>query len=244
MASHRIFPYLGWFLAAWTAMAAEHHGAVKSAGLAVPGATVTASQGEKKFVTTTDDQGAYTFADLPDGVWTIQVEMFGFGKLSREVGIAPNAPSPEWELKVLSLSALKQESAPAVATAPARATPSRAQGTQRGGVAQPSLQQAIARNGFQRLDVNASAGGATPAGADGLNGGAGNEILTADLNQSASDAFVVNGSVSTGLDLPQQNDWFGFGRGGGIDGVGFGLGGPDLGGPGGPGGPAGPNAAA
>src|ERR1700686_3039035 len=124
MASHRIFPYLGWFLAAWTAVAAEHHGVVKSSGLAVPGATVTASQGEKKLVTTTDDQGAYSFADLPDGVWTIQVEMFGFSKVSREVGIAPNAPSPEWDLKVLSLNALRQESAPAVAAAtPARATP-------------------------------------------------------------------------------------------------------------------------
>src|SRR5579864_1403650 len=234
MASHRIFPYLGWFLAVWTAVAAEHHGVVKSAGLAVPGATVTASQGDKKLVTTTDDQGAYAFADLTDGVWTIQVEMFGFSKLSREVGIAANAPSPEWELKVQSLSALKQESAPAVAAAAvARATPpnapagngrfpnrqglpGRGQGTQSAGgnAARPSLQQAIAQNGFQRLDVNASADGAA-AGTDGLNGGAANEIATADLNQSASDAFVVNGSVSTGLDLPQQNDWFGFGRGGG-----------------------------
>src|ERR1700682_794246 len=128
MASHRIFPYLGWFLAAWTAVAAEHHGVVKSAGLPVPGATVTASQGEKKLLTTTDDRGAYAFADLPDGVWTIQVEMFGFGKLSREVGIAPNAPSPEWDLKVLSVNALKQESAPPMSAAtPARARPPNAQ---------------------------------------------------------------------------------------------------------------------
>jgi len=80
----------------------------ESGGLPLPGAAVTATQGDKKLSTTTDEQGAYSFADLPDGTWTIQVEMFGFAPISREVGIAPNAPSPDWEMKQLSLSALKQ----------------------------------------------------------------------------------------------------------------------------------------
>src|SRR5579872_4254897 len=91
-----------WLFIAFTALtcvavlpAAEHHGVVKSAGLPVPGATVTATQGDKRVATTTDDTGAYSFANLADGTWTIQVEMFGFAPISREVGIAPNAPSPE-----------------------------------------------------------------------------------------------------------------------------------------------------
>src|SRR5215472_6648941 len=89
--------------------ASEHHGTVQSGGLPVPGATVTAVQNDQKLVTTTDDQGRYEFANLPDGVWTIRVEMFGFVTLSREVGIAAEAPSPDWQLQVASLSAAKRD---------------------------------------------------------------------------------------------------------------------------------------
>src|SRR5436190_13213760 len=54
--------------------AAEHHGLVKFAGLPVPGATITATQGDQKFVAISDLQGAYSFPDLADGVWSMQVE--------------------------------------------------------------------------------------------------------------------------------------------------------------------------
>ena len=80
--------------------ASEHHGTVSGAGSPIPGATVTAAQGDKKFVTATDDQGRYSFPDLPDGIWTLQVEALGFAKLSRDVGIAFDAPSPSWELRL------------------------------------------------------------------------------------------------------------------------------------------------
>src|SRR5436190_14344618 len=84
-------------------MAAEHHGIVKSGGLPVPGATVTATKGDEKRTTTTDETGRYAFPELADGAWKIEVEMLGFAKLSNEVGIAFNAPAPEWNLKFLSL---------------------------------------------------------------------------------------------------------------------------------------------
>jgi hypothetical protein len=113
MAPHRIFNYFGRILVAWLAVmalaAAEHHGIVKSNGIPVPGATVTASQGDKKLVTTTDDNGEYAFADLPDGIWTITVEMLGFAKLTREIGVTADAGSPTWDLKVESLSALNSD---------------------------------------------------------------------------------------------------------------------------------------
>src|SRR5450759_3897084 len=87
--------------------ASEHHGIVKFGDMAVPGATVTATQGDKKLVAVTDTQGLYTFADLPDGVWNLQVEMLCFTTLKKEVAIAPNAPSPEWELKLLPFDEIK-----------------------------------------------------------------------------------------------------------------------------------------
>ena len=57
--------------------ATEHYGQVGFTGLAVPGATVTATQGDKQIVTTTDQSGLYRFADLAEGTWTIKIEMRG-----------------------------------------------------------------------------------------------------------------------------------------------------------------------
>lgn len=92
--------------AASSLFASEHRGTVKFNGVPVPGATVTASQGDKKFVAMTDEQGDYRFADLTDGVWNIQVEMLCFETLNKEVAVAPDAPSPEWDLKAMSLDAI------------------------------------------------------------------------------------------------------------------------------------------
>src|SRR6516162_1201847 len=116
MTANRNFRYAAHAFAAWivlgTVCASEHHGTVKSAGLPLPGVSITMTQGDKKVVTTTDDRGAYSFPNLADGVWNLEIEMFGFTKITRDIGIAPNAPSPEWELKLLPLAALKQELAP------------------------------------------------------------------------------------------------------------------------------------
>ena len=49
--------------------APEHSGQVTFGGLPVPGATVTASSGDKQLVTATDEQGQFKFADTGDGVW-------------------------------------------------------------------------------------------------------------------------------------------------------------------------------
>ena len=68
--------------------------------------TVTATQGEKKHTTTTDENGRYAFPELADGVWKLEIEMLGFEKLTNEVGIAHNAPSPDWSLKMATMSAI------------------------------------------------------------------------------------------------------------------------------------------
>jgi hypothetical protein len=232
-------------------LASEHHGWVKSGGVPVPGATITATQGDKSFVTSSDDSGAYSFPDLPDGVWTLRISMLGFSPVTRDIGVAAEAPSPNWELTVVTLDALRNQlkppapvattpAAPAASTAKsAAATPAPTQaaaakpagsgpaGGGRGnwGGGRPSLRQGTQPGGFQRLDVNESA----DAGSDNGGGESAVAMGTGDVTQS-SDAYVVSGSLNNGLNMPQQNDW-GFGGPGGMNG---------MGGPGGPGGIGGP----
>jgi hypothetical protein len=211
-------------------LASEHHGAVQGDGLPIPGATVTATQAAKKFVTTTDDRGEYSFADLPDGLWTLRVESMGFQTLSREVAIATGAPSPTWELRLQTLAEVRQEFAPVAATeepavkaaeiAPQhspqnspQSSPQHAPNTEQAHLTRrPSLRQPAAQGGgFQRLNVNQTG----DLAAAGANSG---DNLAADASQS-SDALFVNGSVNNGLNQPTQNDWSTGGRGG-IGGIG------------------------
>jgi len=113
-------------LVAATLAAAEYHGTVQSHGLKVPGATVTAEQNGRKVVTTTDDLGAFRFADLGAGTWNIAVEMLGFETFTRQIDPTAAAAETAWELKLLSEDALKahlnaSRPAPAVAAGPVSA---------------------------------------------------------------------------------------------------------------------------
>src|ERR1017187_6514768 len=131
MAANRFYTSVGRLLLAaclvvMGLMASEHHGNVKSGGLPVPGASVTAPQGDKKVLTTSDENGLYSFPELADGVWTISVEMLGFEKVSREIGVAADAPSPIWDLQMQSLEAMTAPPPPPpapAATAPATTAP-------------------------------------------------------------------------------------------------------------------------
>src|ERR1700704_6510026 len=91
----------------------EHHGMVMFGGVPVPGVTVTATQGDKKFVAISDLQGAYSFPDLADGVWTMQVDMLCFSPIKQEVSVAL---PPEWTLKLLPLDETKAAAGPATPT--------------------------------------------------------------------------------------------------------------------------------
>ena len=193
---------------------------VKFGGLAVPGATVTATQGDKKLVAITDPRGIYEFADLADGLWNLQVEMLCFATLKNEVAVAPHAPSPEWELKLLPLDEIKAAAplpAPpagaagattpaatvsATAASPAAATPPAKMGSKAAkAAAAAAAEEANARPGFQRADLNAS-------NLNGSNLNPSSEPPAADLAASgideatpgASDALLVNGSVSNGVE--------------------------------------------
>ena len=66
-------------------------GFVKSANQPIPGATVTASIGDRKLVTTTDQSGHYAFSAAPSGDCSIEVRMFGFEPASKKSSCAETA---------------------------------------------------------------------------------------------------------------------------------------------------------
>lgn len=118
-------------LCAASLLAAQQRGQVTFNGVPVPGATVTAIQGNRKVIAITDMQGEYSFPDLPDGMWTIQVEMTGFSTITQDLTIAAGTPPTNWELKLLPLDQIKTELQPSSPTG----TP-----TVRGGSVEPTQQ--------------------------------------------------------------------------------------------------------
>jgi hypothetical protein len=152
--------------------AAEHHGLVKFGGLPIPGVSITATQNQRKLSTITDPQGVYSFSDLADGTWTIQVEMQLFTTERRDVTISATAPPAEWELKLLPAGQIDG----LVATASSTRTP------------------------FQRTDVNAAPG--APAAETSAPARSPDPAAAAELAQRAVDGFLINGSVNNGAASP------------------------------------------
>jgi hypothetical protein len=250
-------------------LASESHGTVKSGALPVPGATVTAIPSDKtakKVVTTTDDDGNYSFADLDDGVWTISVEALGFVTATREIGVVPGGPGPVWDLKYQTIEGIEhpvkpEAPAPATSTAATPATgaggttpaPTPAAGA--GAPAAPVTAQTNPPAGGRgrggangRPSLNSALAGQQGAGFTRLNGQAGEGALQdaappqdmGDIAAQGADSFTINGSVSSGLDMAQPGgDWMAGGRGGPGGPGGFGG---DMGGGGVPGMGGDPNA--
>jgi hypothetical protein len=83
------------------AAASAYHGQVTFGGLPVPGATVTVTQGTKKLTTVTDQGGLYTFADLADGAWQIEIDMQCFSTVHNEITVSTSTAPAKWELTLL-----------------------------------------------------------------------------------------------------------------------------------------------
>ncbi|MGA3072506.1 MAG: TonB-dependent receptor [Bryobacteraceae bacterium] len=88
MANHRLL--LLALFAAGEGLYAQS-GSVKSANQPIPGATVTATIGDRKLVTTTDQSGHYAFSGAPSGDCSIEVRMFGFEPSSKKSNCAEAA---------------------------------------------------------------------------------------------------------------------------------------------------------
>ncbi len=249
--------------------AAQPHGLVKANGLPVPGATVTLSQaGKTPLVTTTDDTGAYSFADVPDGIWTISVEMLGFGKMSREIAVAADAPAPTWDLKLASLNdinaqiaaAKKPETPAATAAAAPAATPKPAAASTPAAPAAATAQNAPANgrgargastaNGGRPSLANALAQQRNGSGTNGRGTNGNNGFQQVDVNAASSQGVTQDNSFGNDLssgDLAQSSSDALVVGGSVSDALGmpqmndwgFGGRGGDMAGFGGPGGPGG-----
>jgi hypothetical protein len=167
--------------------ASEHRGVVKFGGLPVPGATITASQGERKVSTISDPEGAYEFAYLADGDWSIEVQMQLFAGKRRDVQVSAQASAAEWELKLLPADQIGKIAVAAAAPLPvASAKP--VAGAMPTNTATP----------FQRTDLASSR--QTPAAP--VEAPAASNPDTAELAQRAADGFLINGSVNNGVVSP------------------------------------------
>ena len=86
--------------------AAEHHGRVFFGNVPVPGAVVTVTQAGKSLSAVTDRQGLYQFPDLPNGTWTLRVEMQGFRVAEGSISVAADSAAARWDLTLQSLPEL------------------------------------------------------------------------------------------------------------------------------------------
>jgi hypothetical protein len=153
--------------------AAEHHGQVSFAGVPIPGAKVTATQGDRKLTTVTDIDGAYSFLDLADGTWTMQVEMRGFTTATNDIVASA---SPMWELRMLAPPEINAQLQPQL----------------RAEVLLPAASQLnppTPRSGPAKPAVTEAAPPTDPSPTD-------------ELSQRAVDGLLINGSTNNGASSP------------------------------------------
>jgi hypothetical protein len=158
--------------------AGDQQGQVTFNGLPVPGATVTATQGGKKIVATSNEDGVYRLAGLDAGDWLINVNMLGFAPAVRNITIAENAPPATFELTLLPFEEMKK-GATIASNVPAAAGPA------------SSTSGTSARPPPSAQPGNAS--GPVPAPAD---------PAPSELERAAADGFLINGSVNNGAASP------------------------------------------
>lgn len=184
----------------------EYHGEITFGGLPTPGATITATQGAQRFVTSTDLQGLFSFPDLAAGKWTIEVQMTGFASIKQDVTVGPNTPPGKWELKLLPLDQIKAQVG---AHFGAQLAPAPAPGETN---VAPGLSPAPnAASKTEESAGNKSAGLKPGATREGTKGEPGNQ----EEDQRAANGFLINGSEMNGASSPfAQSFAFGNHRGG------------------------------
>src|SRR5580658_8315923 len=87
--------------------AAEYRGLATFSGLPLPGVTVTATLGDKTLTAVSDPQGVYSFADLPEGIWSIVAEKPGFTAIHKDVAVGGGLPAPSFEMEMLPLDKMQ-----------------------------------------------------------------------------------------------------------------------------------------
>jgi trimeric autotransporter adhesin len=119
-----------WLACSALAAASPYRGVVTFGGLPLPGATITATQGTTTKTAVSDADGAFQFDDLPDGKWTIDIQMQTFVPVHTDVTTAPSVPAAAYELKLLSPDQIQASAQVAKPAAEATSAPAAAQGQQ------------------------------------------------------------------------------------------------------------------
>ena len=96
-------------LASAVLAAADQQGQVRFGEVPVHGAAVQATHGETTRRTLTDAEGRYSFPELSDGTWTIQIQMPGFETARRDLVVTKDAAAVEWNLRMLPLAEIRGE---------------------------------------------------------------------------------------------------------------------------------------
>jgi len=172
----------------------DHTGKVTLTGVSIPGATVTAKQGDTTVATITDQGGVYKFTAMANGTWTVTVTMVGFETMTREVTL-PSTAEGIWELSLLpiekvvgALPAPRAESETATADASSTNGSQRAQQQRAGAAPQP-------QGSAQRAVVNQVSTPPPPAGpAD--------EAPVDPTGTGAAAGLLINGSVNNAATSP------------------------------------------
>ncbi len=100
--------WLTFFLAStFLATAAEYHGRVSFNDLPVPGASITLIQDGHKISAVSNAEGFYSFPNVPDGAWTIEIQMSCFAPIKQNLVISGNTPAGDWHLEVLPLDQIR-----------------------------------------------------------------------------------------------------------------------------------------
>jgi hypothetical protein len=173
--------------------APEYYGQVIFGRVAVPGATVIATQGDEERSTSTDAQGIFRFADIADGAWRIKVEMRGFATLTREVTIGPDGQPMMWELSLLPFEEIARELPPPPAPT---ASPPESSSQPAGTRSQTRVPNTPPQTGFQRAGVT------TPPSPPTRQAVAPPPDDPPADAAAAADGFLINGSVNNGAVSP------------------------------------------
>ncbi len=112
MARRRVVESVLWLAIPGLLSAAEYHGQVLFNGLPVPGASVAATKGGTKLTAITDEGGAYSFPDLSDGSWAVEVTITGFSRAAQNVTVTSATPPGKWDLALLSVDGIMSQAAP------------------------------------------------------------------------------------------------------------------------------------
>ncbi len=193
---------------------------MRAADQFIPGATVTATQGETKVVAWTDEFGRYKL-DLAPGVWNIHIDMLGFTPVDGQLAVTSSPGYKDWTMEMPRLAGATSVPVIPQATRRGRGGFGRGgfgrgagQGPGRGGPpfqrpngaaanagnatpgAQPGTQPS-AQQGFQSAPVRATPEGQQQPQPDLVN--VANQATLGLAATDSEDAFSITGSTSGGL---------------------------------------------